>query len=141
AGGSASLVAARPPRPAAAIAGAPTADGQAAARNAARYQEPLAILRLAGLVALDAAGGLAGRRPRLVPLAGEPGTVAVLTTPDALAGNSALNPGNSYPDWQQAVAARSALGPGFYPLRPLAAPGPGPPPVPVCAHGPSPPVQ
>jgi len=109
-------VAARNPQLAAAIAQAPTADGQAAARNAARYQEPLAILRLAGLVALDAAGGLAGRRPRLVPLAGEPGTVAVLTTPDALAGGSALNPGNSYPDWPQAVAARSALGPGFYRL-------------------------
>src|SRR5262249_59973262 len=107
------------------------ADGRAAARTAARYQEPLAILRLAGLVALDAAGGLAGRRPRLVPLAGEPGTVAVLTTPDALAGGSALNPGNSYPDWPQAVAARSALGPGFYRLRPHAAPGPCPPPVPV----------
>src|SRR5262249_58417101 len=60
-------VAARTPQLAAAIAQAPTADGQAAARNAARYQEPLAILRLAGLVALDAAGGLAGRPPPPVP--------------------------------------------------------------------------
>lgn len=55
-----------------------------------------------------------GARPRLVPLAGEPGTVALLTTPDALDGGKALNPGNRYPDWQQAVAARSALRLGFY---------------------------
>src|SRR5262249_2155081 len=61
-----------------------------------------------------------------------------LTTPDALAGDSALNPGNSYPDWQQAVAARSALGPGFYRLGRLSAPGRCPPPVPVCDQAPAP---
>ena len=44
----------------------------------------------------------------------QPGTVALLTTPDALDGGRALNPGNRYPDWQQAVAARSALRIGFY---------------------------
>jgi hypothetical protein len=49
-----------------------------------------------------------------VPLAGEPGTVAALTTPDSLDGNRALNPSNRYPDWQQAVAARSVLRLGFY---------------------------
>jgi hypothetical protein len=59
-------------------------------------------------------GGLAGRPPRLVPLAGEPGTVALLTTPDIRDGGRALNPGNAHPDWQQAVAARSALRLGFY---------------------------
>src|SRR5262249_59384294 len=50
-----------------------------------------------------------GLRPLLVPLAGEPGAVALLTTPDGRDGDRALNPGNRYPDWQQAVAARSAL--------------------------------
>jgi pimeloyl-ACP methyl ester carboxylesterase len=49
-----------------------------------------------------------------VPLTGEPGTVALLTTPDALDGARALNPDNRYPDWQQQVAARSALRLGFY---------------------------
>ena len=44
----------------------------------------------------------------------QPGTVAMLTTPDALDGDRALNPDNRYPDWQQAVAARSALRIGFY---------------------------
>jgi len=49
------------------------------------------------------------REPLLVPLAGPPGTVALLTTPDSLDGSRALNPGGRHPGWQQEVAARSAL--------------------------------
>ncbi len=113
-GGHVFRVAARNPGLAAAIAQTPNADGPAAARNAARHQKPLAMLRFTGRGALDAIGGLAGRQPRLVPLAGEPGIVALLTTPDALDGGSALDPDNRYPDWLQAVAARSALRIGFY---------------------------
>ena len=113
-GGHIFRVAARSPQLAAAIAQTPNADGPAAARNAARYQQPLALLRFTGRAVLDAVGGAAGRRPLLVPLAGAPGTVAVLTTPDARDANKALNPDNRYPDWQQAVAARSALRIGFY---------------------------
>ena len=113
-GGHVFRVAARNPQLAAAIAQTPNADGPAAARNAARHQSPLALLRLTGSGVLDALGGLAGRRPRLVPLAGEPGTVALVTTPDALDGDAALNPDNRYPDWLQAVAARSALPLSFY---------------------------
>jgi uncharacterized protein len=113
-GGHVFRVASRNPQLAAAIAQTPNADGQAAARNAARYQKPLAMLRLAGLGILDGLGGLLGRPPRLVPLTGAPGTVALLTTPDSRDGGRALDPGNMYPDWQQAVAARSALRIGFY---------------------------
>jgi fermentation-respiration switch protein FrsA (DUF1100 family) len=113
-GGHVLRVAARNPHLAAAIAQTPNADGLAAARNAARYQTPLALLRLTGLGILDAVGGLLGRPPVLVPLAGEPGTVAVLATPDGRDGNAALNPGNRYPGWRQAVAARSALRLVFY---------------------------
>ena len=113
-GGHVFRVAARNPQLAAAIAQTPNADGLAAARNAARHQKPLALLRLTGRGVLDTVGGLAGRQPLLVPLAGEPGTVAMLTTPDSLDGDRALNPANSYPDWQQAIAARSALRLGFY---------------------------
>ena len=108
-GGQVFRVAARNPQLAAAIAQTPNADGPAAARNAARHQKPLAMLRLTGRGILDALGGLVGRPPRLVPLVGLPGTVALLTTPDGIDGDRALNPGNRYPDWQQAVAARSAL--------------------------------
>jgi pimeloyl-ACP methyl ester carboxylesterase len=113
-GGHVLRVAARNPRLAAAIAQSPNADGQAAARNATRHQKPLALLRFTDRAVLDALGGLVGRQPLLVPLAGEPGTVAALTTPDARDGDNALNPDNRYPDWHQEVAARSALRVGFY---------------------------
>ncbi|WP_433170180.1 alpha/beta hydrolase [Actinoallomurus sp. CA-150999] len=113
-GGHVLHVAARDRRVAAAIAQTPNADCQAIVRNAARYQTPLAMLRLTGRGILDALGGLVGLAPRLVPLNGEPGTVAFLTTPDAQDTERALNPGNRYPDWQQEAAARSSLRLSFY---------------------------
>lgn len=112
-GGHVFRVAASHPRLAAAIAQTPLADSPAATRNAARHQTPRAMARFAGRGMLDALGGLIGRPPLLVPLAAEPGTVALLTTPDARDGQWALN-ADSYPDWQQQVAARSALRMGFY---------------------------
>jgi pimeloyl-ACP methyl ester carboxylesterase len=113
-GGHVLRIASRHPELAAAIAQSPNADGQAAARNASRHQRPLALLRFSDRAVLDALGSLIGHQPLLVPLAGEPGTVAVLTTPDAHDSDAALNPDNKYPDWQQEVAARSALRVGFY---------------------------
>ena len=107
-------VAARNPQLAAVIAQTPFADGPAATRKATRYQKPLALLRLTGRGIVDALGGLVGRKPLLVPLAGRPGTVAMLTTPDGIDGDRALNPDNRYPEWQQAIAARSALRISFY---------------------------
>jgi pimeloyl-ACP methyl ester carboxylesterase len=113
-GGHVFPVAARNPELAAAIAQTPNADGQAASRNAMRHQKPLALLRLTGRGVLDTLGGLVGRQPLLVPLAGQPGTVALLTTPDGIDGDRALNPDNTYASWQQEVAARSALNIGLY---------------------------
>jgi hypothetical protein len=84
------------------------------APTAPAVSRPLVLLRLTGRGILDAVGGLAGRKPLLVPLAGEPGTVAMLTTPDGRRGDLALNPGNRYPEWQQAIAARSAVRISFY---------------------------
>jgi pimeloyl-ACP methyl ester carboxylesterase len=109
-GGHVLRVAARNPQLAAAIAQTPNADGLAGLRNAARYQKPAAMLRFTGRALRDTVL----RRSSLVPLVGPPGTVAMLTTPDAQDGDRALNPGNRYPDWQQAVAARSALRLGVY---------------------------
>jgi pimeloyl-ACP methyl ester carboxylesterase len=94
---------------AAVVAQTPYTGGLAATRAATRYQAPLAMARLFGRGILDAVGGFLGRPPRLVDLAGPQGTVAVLTTPDGQQGDAALNPGNRYPEWRQAVAARSAV--------------------------------
>jgi uncharacterized protein len=113
-GGHVLRVAARNPQLAAAIAQTPNTDGPAAARNASRYQKPLAMMRFTGIGLADTLGAIAGRPPRLVPLAGEPGSVAVLTTPDGREGGRVLDPEGAYPDWQQSVAARSALRMAFY---------------------------
>ncbi|MDN3356218.1 alpha/beta hydrolase [Actinomadura sp. DC4] len=110
-GGHVFEIAARDSRTAAAIAQTPNADGLAAARAASKFQRPLATLRLTGRVLLDL---LPRRRPLLVPLAAEPGTVTLLTTPDSLDGDRALNPGNRYPEWRQEIAARSVPGIATY---------------------------
>lgn len=102
-------VAARDSRPAAAIVQSPFVDGIAASRAEMRHQTPSAMLRFTGRGILDALGSLFGGKPRLVPLAGPRGTVAMLTTPDGQDGDRVLNPGNRYPEWQQTIAARSAL--------------------------------
>jgi uncharacterized protein len=113
-GGHVFRVAAAHPELAAAIAQTPNADGPAAARNAMRYQRPAAMVRLLGRGLLDSVGGWFGLPPRLVALDGAPGTVALLTTPDAQDSRRALNPDNQYPDWQQVVAARAALQVSLY---------------------------
>ncbi|MFI6586783.1 alpha/beta hydrolase [Embleya sp. NPDC050493] len=113
-GGHLLRVAARTAGLAAVIAQTPNVDGPIVLRNAARHQTALALLRLTGRGILDALGGTVGRPPLLVPLVGERGTVALLATPDAQEGDRALDPHNIHPDWQQAVAARSALALGWY---------------------------
>lgn len=113
-GGHVLRVAARNPHLAAAVAQTANTDGPAASRSASRHQRPLAALRLTARILLDAAGALLGRRPLLVPLAGDPGTVAMLTTPDGVQGDRALNPGNGYPEWRQEIAARSIPGIALY---------------------------
>lgn len=108
-GGHVFPVAARNPSLAAAIAQTPLVDAPGSMPHVLRYSTPLAQLRLTGRGLLDAAGGLVGAEPRLVPLVGHRGDVAMLSTPDALDGDRALNPGNRYPEWRQEVAARSVL--------------------------------
>jgi hypothetical protein len=107
-------IAAGDPGVAAAIAQTPYADGLAASRNAARHQKPTAMLRFAGRGIADAVGALADRPPRLMALTGEPGAVAMLTTPDSRDAGRALDPDGRYPEWRQEVAARSALRLSFY---------------------------
>lgn len=66
------------------------------------------MARFTGRGILDGLGRLAGRQPRLVPLAGEPGSVVMLATPDSRLGARALH-AERYPDWQQEISAWSAL--------------------------------
>lgn len=108
-GGHLLRVAARHPRIGAVIAQTPNVGGLAATRHVGRHQTTPAMLRFLGRAVLDTIGGLVGRPPLLVPLSGEPGTVAVVTTPDTADAPRALNPGNRYPHWRQEVAAGSAL--------------------------------
>lgn len=95
---------------AAVVAQTPNVGGLAAARHVTRHQTTPAMLRFTARALRDVVGGMFGRPPLLIPLGGEPGTVAVVTTPDVPDTGPALNPGNRYPDWRQEVAARSALG-------------------------------
>lgn len=99
---------------AAVIAQTPFAGGLAVIANAMRHESPGAILRFPFLAIADIVRAGFGGSPLLVPLAGPRGTIAMLTTPDAQDGDRALNPDNSYPDWNQAVAARSVMALGAY---------------------------
>lgn len=114
AGGHVVRIAASHPRIAAAIAQTPLTDGRAAARSALRHSTPKAAARLFTTAVLDGLGGLIGRRRILIPTAGEPGSVALLTTPDALDATPALDRHHTHPDWRQEVAARLALRIGNY---------------------------
>jgi uncharacterized protein len=114
AGGHVFRLAVRHPDLAGAIAQAPLADGAASLPTAMHHTTPGAMARLMARAVADAAGGLVGRPPRLVPLVGERGTVALLSSPDARRGPDALDPDGRYPDWQQTVAARTALRLGTY---------------------------
>jgi len=113
-GGHVFALAAELPELGAAIAVSPLADGPAASPNALRHTTPAALLRLNARGLADAVGGLLGRPPLTVPLSGDRGEVAALTTPDSRVGPIALNPDGRYPQWRQEVAARSALRIGFY---------------------------
>ena len=97
-------VAARDPDVAAAIAQTPLVDAPAVMPAVARYSTPIAQLRLMGRGVLD----VLRREPLLVPLTGERGSVALLSTPDAFDVHAALNTG-AHPEWRQQVAARSVL--------------------------------
>jgi dienelactone hydrolase len=99
---------------AAAIAQTPFVNGPAAAPNALRHETARVKLSFPFIALGDVLGGLTGRPPRLIPLTGPKGSVAMLTTPDAQDGPRALDPDGRYPDWTQAIAARSVMQLGLY---------------------------
>lgn len=109
-GGHVIVTAARDGRVAAVSAQCPMVDGLAASWNIVRYAGARQLLRLAGRGLRDL-GRAARGAPRLgVPLVGAPGTLALMTTPDAEPGYRAI----VGPDWVNSVCASFALGLAFY---------------------------
>ena len=109
------VLAAAPGLPiAAAIVQTPFADGLAVTPNALRHESPGVVLRFPFIALRDVARGLVGRAPMLIPLAGPRGSMAMLTTPDAQEASTALDPDGTYPNWVQAIAARSVMGLAAY---------------------------
>lgn len=99
-GGHAITVASRHPELSAAVAQCPFTDGIASARALG----PVASLKALPVVVRDYAAMLRGRTPAMIPLAGPPGSVALMNAPDALPGYQALLPEDS--TFRNEVAAR-----------------------------------
>ncbi|OBJ67454.1 alpha/beta fold hydrolase [Mycobacterium sp. 1274756.6] len=102
-GGHVIATAARTAGIAAVIAQCPFTDGIASSR----VITPRNLARISALATRDLLAAARGRPPVLVPAAGRPGEVALMTTPDAYPGYSALMPDG--PAIPNGVAARFAL--------------------------------
>jgi dienelactone hydrolase len=102
-GGHVMETAARDPQIAAVIAQAPFADGL---RNLPSLGLRLA-LRLTAAGLRDQIGAALGRPPHMLPSVGPPGSLAVMTTPDAEPGFRGIDPPGS--SWRNEAAARIAL--------------------------------
>lgn len=87
-GGHSITVAARHPELLAAVSQCPFTDGLASARALG----PVASLRLLPVVVRDLVAKLRGGEPVTLPLAGPPGSLALMNAPDALPGYQALIP-------------------------------------------------
>jgi fermentation-respiration switch protein FrsA (DUF1100 family) len=107
-GGHVLVVAARDAQIAAVVAQCPFTDGLASLPKLGAKN--IALATIAGV--RDQLGALVGRPPRYIPAVGPPGTFAVMSSPDAEPGFSALTPGQS--QWVNRVAARVALRVGIY---------------------------
>ncbi|WP_091182661.1 alpha/beta hydrolase [Microlunatus flavus] len=94
---------------AAAIAQTPLVDSLVSAPAALKHETLGVVLRFPFLVLLDVLGGVLGRAPRLVPLTGPRGAVAMLTTPDSQDLERALDPDRRHGGWRRTIAARSVL--------------------------------
>jgi dienelactone hydrolase len=109
AGGHALVTAAQVPGIAAAVCQCPMMDGLAAVRQILQYAGPAQLLRLSGHGLWDAVLAPFGRAHYL-PTVGTPGSLAVMSSPDADAGYRALVP----PGFRCEIAARIALTVGLY---------------------------
>ena len=110
AGGHVFEVAARDGRLAAVIAQVPAVDARAGLRHVLRRDGPLAPLRLTGAALRDALSAARGGPPVMVPIVGPPGSVAVVTSPDAEPAMHAI----AGPTFRNEVCARVMLTAGSY---------------------------
>jgi cephalosporin-C deacetylase-like acetyl esterase len=108
AGGHVLATAARDHRVAAVVAQVPFIDGL---KNM-RFMGPAKSVRLAGEGLRDALAMLRGLPPHMVASVGPPGSVAVMTSPDAEPGFNQIDPAQS--TWRNEAAARVALTVGSY---------------------------
>ncbi|KAJ1684656.1 hypothetical protein LUZ63_020411 [Rhynchospora breviuscula] len=127
-GGHVLAVAARHPELMAVVSQCPFTDGPASSLALG----PAGAARLLPAALRDLAAAARGRPPVTVPLAGEPGTTAMMTTPDALPGYLALVPEGS--TFRNEVAARLALRITAYRPGRLARRASAPVMVSVCEH-------
>lgn len=105
-GGHVLTVAATDPRIAAVIAMNPATDGLAALLAIVRREGVTGVLKLTAAGLRDLAGTAVGREPYRIPLAGPPGTTAVLAEDHAAVDYPALGG----PTWRNECCGRSALG-------------------------------
>src|ERR1700676_669413 len=103
AGGHVVPVAVADGRVAAVIAQVPAMDGIVALGNLARYAGPGQLARLVLAGARDLVASLSGRPPVPIAVVGPPGSLGVMTTPDAEPGYLAI----AGPSWRNEVAART----------------------------------
>jgi dienelactone hydrolase len=107
-GGHVQEIAANDPQVAAVIAQVPFADGL---RNLPRLG-PTVALRMTAAGLRDVIGAALGRPPHMLAAVGPPGSLAVMTSPDAEPGFRAIDPPGS--TWRNESAARIALRVGTY---------------------------
>ncbi|MEU0404511.1 alpha/beta hydrolase [Streptomyces sp. NPDC006197] len=108
-GGHALVVAAQDGNTAAVVSLTPVTDGLASLAHLLRHAGPRPLGRLAAHGLRDAARALTGRPPHHVPVVGDPGTLAMMTLPDALATAASF----AGPTFRNEVCARAALVVGF----------------------------
>ncbi|HEV2753817.1 MAG TPA: alpha/beta fold hydrolase, partial [Solirubrobacteraceae bacterium] len=90
AGGHVISVAADDPRIAAVISQVPATDGLVALASMARHAGAVALARATAIALIDALGALTAHPPVRLPVVGRPGTLAAMTTPDALPGTQTI---------------------------------------------------
>ncbi len=99
----------RDARLAGAIAQAPLTDGLVGAAMVPLRQS----LRLMGLALVDRLGSFVGRPPIYIAASADPGQVAAVATPDAVAGLDLIRP-TEPAEWENRIAARSLLAVGLH---------------------------